>query len=106
MANWIELGRVDDFPAEGHVCTQAAGESIIVCRLEGAFYALRNVCPHAGKPLGEGERHGAVIVCPYHGHAYNLRTGRNADWPDDEPPCRRYETTTADGRVYVNMDRP
>lgn len=104
MTNWIDLGPTDDYPERRHVCTQAEGEPIIVCQLDGQFYALRNVCPHAGKPLGEGERRGAVIVCPYHGYAYHLKTGQNADCPDEEPPCRTYPVMAEAGRVYVKLD--
>jgi nitrite reductase/ring-hydroxylating ferredoxin subunit len=103
MANWIDLGPTSAFTQGRHICTEANGEPIVVFRLDDQFHVLRNVCPHAGKPLGEGERRGDVIVCPYHGFAYNVKTGRNTDFPYDEPPCRTYEATTADGRVYVNI---
>jgi nitrite reductase/ring-hydroxylating ferredoxin subunit len=106
MANWIDVGTLEQYPEGRHVCTHAAGEPIIVCQLDGELYVLRNVCPHAGKPLGEGERRGAVIVCPYHGYAYKLTDGRNADCPEDEPPCRTYPVTTANGRVYVDPTKP
>jgi nitrite reductase/ring-hydroxylating ferredoxin subunit len=104
MANWIDLGPVTDFPDGQHVCTEASGQPLVVCQLDGQFYVLRNVCPHAGKPLGEGERRGEILVCPYHGFAYHLKTGRNADWPYDEPPCRTYAAAATDGRLYVNVE--
>jgi len=52
----------------------AAGRSILVTRdADGALYALRNVCLHAGYPVcdvegGAGER----LICPYHGWEYAL----------------------------------
>jgi nitrite reductase/ring-hydroxylating ferredoxin subunit len=105
MPNWHDLGPAEQFPTRGHVCLEAAGESIVVIHWDGQWSAMRNVCPHAGKPLGEGEIRGRALVCPYHGFAYKIDTGKNADFPHDEPPCKMFDIQTADGRVYVDLEK-
>src|SRR6516165_4050352 len=52
----------------------AAGRSILVTRdADGALYALRNVCLHAGYPICDAEEGaGERVVCPYHGWEYAL----------------------------------
>lgn len=44
----------------------------------GRVRCLDNICPHRGAPLSEGwaktvEGHGACVVCPYHGWAFDSK---------------------------------
>jgi nitrite reductase/ring-hydroxylating ferredoxin subunit len=103
MPNWHDLGPTEQFPDPGHVCLEAGDQPIVVFHHSGQWSAMRNVCPHAGKPLGEGEVRGKAIVCPYHGFAYDIHTGRNADFPHDEPPCTMLAVEVTRGRVYVDL---
>lgn len=52
------------------------GIAVAVVRQEGRLYALDNVCPHAGGPMGEGQVEDGALVCPYHGWAFDLHSGR------------------------------
>ena len=104
MEKWIDAGPVTDFPDGEHKCIKVDGHPLVVCHVEGAFYVLQNICPHAGLPLGEGERRGLVLTCPFHGYTYNIRNGKNIDFPDQEVPVRTYETKVEDGRVRVKIE--
>ena len=42
----------------------------------GRFYACGAICPHEDGPLAEGWIEGDVVVCPWHGFDFDLRTGR------------------------------
>lgn len=48
---------------------------VAVFNVEGAFYALENVCPHQGGPLADGWLEGPVITCPWHGWCFDVRSG-------------------------------
>ena len=52
----------------------SAGRSIMLTRAaDGALYALRNVCLHAGYPICDAEEGaGERIICRYHGWEYAL----------------------------------
>ena len=64
-------------PAEGAVATVWVGDAeVALVRSNGRLHAVDAVCPHAGGPLGEGFVDGASVVCPYHGWAFDLATGR------------------------------
>lgn len=107
MAKWIDLSPLNDIPAGEHVCLQAAGKPLVLIRTESEdVHVIANICPHAGLPLGEGERRGHVITCPFHGYTYNIKNGRNIDWPHDEPPVKVYETRVHEGVVQVLMQDP
>jgi nitrite reductase/ring-hydroxylating ferredoxin subunit len=67
----------------GSVIEAHAGENAYaICNVDGEFYALDGVCPHAGGPLGEGALHGHTLVCPWHAWEYDCRTGVNDFDPD------------------------
>lgn len=46
------------------------------------IFAIDNRCPHQQGPLADGIIAGDEVVCPLHGHRFNLRTGESAG--DDE----------------------
>jgi 3-phenylpropionate/trans-cinnamate dioxygenase ferredoxin subunit len=51
------------------------GRSILICRTQGAWYALDNVCTHACAKLHEGRLRGFKIICPLHGASFDCRSG-------------------------------
>ncbi len=104
MPEWTDVADADELPEGGRVCVTAAGGSLVVLRVKDDVYAIANTCPHAGRPLEEGEVRGLTITCPYHGYAYNLRNGRNLDYPDVEPPVKTYAARIEGGRVQVSID--
>jgi nitrite reductase (NADH) small subunit len=70
------------------------GKSISIFNVQGEFYALRDVCPHQGAPLGKGKivgihecgenlddirlvKQGEVIRCPWHGWEFDIKTGQS-----------------------------
>ena len=106
MAKWLDIGPASDFPADTHECVDAGGYRLVIFHVAGQFLALANVCPHAGLPLGEGERHDSTITCPFHGYTFDIHTGRNIDLPDDEFPVRSYPARLSAGRVQVDVADP
>jgi nitrite reductase/ring-hydroxylating ferredoxin subunit len=55
----------------------AAGRIIAVFNVDGQFYALDGICPHAGGPLGQGRLAGGVVTCPWHGWQFDVTSGRH-----------------------------
>jgi nitrite reductase/ring-hydroxylating ferredoxin subunit len=51
---------------------------IALFHVDGRFYALDGICPHAGGPLGEGTLCGGIVTCPWHGWQFDVTTGRHA----------------------------
>ncbi len=101
--HWTDLGPAQDFPDDSHRCIRADGVPLVVINVAGELYALENICPHAGRPLGDGERRGMVLTCPYHGYAYHIKTGKNIVYPDDETPVRTFPIRWHDGRAQAQL---
>jgi nitrite reductase (NADH) small subunit len=50
-------------------------KTICIANVNGVFTAMDNVCLHRGGPLGQGMIEGGKVVCPWHGWAWDVRTG-------------------------------
>jgi nitrite reductase/ring-hydroxylating ferredoxin subunit len=102
------VATVDEIPPGERKIVEVEGRSIGVFNVDGAFYALRNRCPHQGGPLCNGtiagfvsatkpgeyrvSRHGRVLRCPWHGWEFDVTTGQS--WFDpSKVRVRRYEVT-------------
>jgi 3-phenylpropionate/trans-cinnamate dioxygenase ferredoxin subunit len=84
------------------------GVSIGVFNVNGAYYALRNRCPHQGAPLCLGSikgttlpsqpgeyiwaREGEILRCPWHGWEFDITTGRSVCNPH-RTLVRSYDVT-------------
>ena len=52
-----------------------SAKTICIANVNGTFSAMDNVCPHRGGPLGQGMIEGGKVVCPWHGWAWDAKTG-------------------------------
>lgn len=76
MSERVLLCKVQELPAEGEAKEFALGSRMLcVARVNGELAALDNVCLHRGGPLGQGTIEGGKIVCPWHGWAFDPKTG-------------------------------
>lgn len=103
--------------AEGWLCTGPASEvadgrakivsvpdseRIAVFRDGASFYAVSNLCPHQGGPLGEGAVLDGCVTCPWHGFQFRLQDGRAPDPYTDR--VATYATRIVEGVVYVRTE--
>jgi nitrite reductase/ring-hydroxylating ferredoxin subunit len=97
----IRLANIDEIP-EGTVrrCLIAGHPPFAVYNLGGTFFVTEDNCTHGMASLSEGMLEGDVIECPYHGGAFNVRTGEPVERPC-VVPLKIYEAIIDDGAVYV-----
>lgn len=58
---------------------------LAVYRVEGEFFVTDNICTHGNAKLSEGFQNGNIIECPFHGGAFDIRTGEPAAFPCQQP---------------------
>lgn len=87
-----QIGRLPDAP-DG---------PIAVFRIGNQLCAFRDVCPHAGFSLADGELNGKVITCPQHGSQFNVCTGSRLRGPADFP-IRIYRVVREGQAVFVEF---
>ena len=84
MARWVRVCGVAEAPPPGKVMeAEVEGVGVCLANLDGELSALDNRCPHRGGPLGQGWIEGDVVVCPWHGWSFHVRTGQ-AGYPANE----------------------
>lgn len=53
------------------------GKRICLVKRENHFFAVSDACSHNGESLSKGKvNFVGEVVCPWHGHQFNLKTGR------------------------------
>ncbi len=57
------------------------GERLVLANVDGAFYALSDVCGHRNAPLSRGKLDGYLIECPLHFAQFDVRTGELVNGP-------------------------
>jgi nitrite reductase (NADH) small subunit len=102
MAEWIEVGRVEDIPRLGARVVKTETGNIGVFRTaDDEIFALRDECPHHGGPLSQGIVHGHTVTCPLHNWNIELATGQAV--APDEGCAARYPVRVEDGVVAISL---
>ena len=79
----------------------AGGTAICVANVDGQFYSISNTCPPGDGPLGEGKLEGKLVICPYHGWAFDVTTGECKTNPS--AAVETYEVEIKEDAVCVRL---
>ena len=93
---WQDVGAANEWQDGVPRLVTIGKRRIGVYLVDGRWYAIKDICPHAGAPLHQGHLVGSAIACPLHGWTFDLATGQG---PDCRVAC--YEVRIADGRVLI-----
>jgi NADPH-dependent 2,4-dienoyl-CoA reductase/sulfur reductase-like enzyme/nitrite reductase/ring-hydroxylating ferredoxin subunit len=89
-----------DLAEGGMILGHAAGESVVLARTGGAWFAIGAECTHYHGPLAEGTLVADTVRCPWHHACFSLRTGEALRAPALNPvACWRVEQQ--DGKIHV-----
>lgn len=103
MSEPILVANVDELPPGGKKVVDVDGRAIALFRVDGAFYAIDDICTHDGGPLAEGDLIGCEIQCPRHGARFDLRTGRPLCMPAIEPVAT-HTIERRDNQLYLLIE--
>ena len=74
--SFVKLTYQSDLPALNEAKEFPCGDKMIcVANVNGEINAMDNVCLHRGGPLGEGVIEDGKVICPWHGWAWDPKTG-------------------------------
>jgi len=76
------------------------GQEILICNVDGSFFAIEDVCTHDGAPLDQGDLDGKCIICPRHGAMFDVQTGEALTLPA-VLPLSTYAVELRDGEILV-----
>lgn len=78
------------------------GKRLLVCHVEGAFYAIDDQCTHEDASLYLGCLKGEEVHCSLHGGRFNVRTGTPTHEPA-EIALQTYPIVIAGGRIKIQI---
>ena len=97
----FDLGSVEQIPlGQGH-CFLIEDQEVAVFRgRDGHLFAIRNRCPHRAGSLADGIMGGGKIVCPLHGHKFDLTTGQGSEGRE----CvKTFPVEEKDGKIVLSL---
>ena len=76
IGTWVSVVRALGFEDGQFKVINYAEINLLVCKLDGEFYAYRNTCvAEQGHPFDDALFDSPVLTCTCHGYSYNLRRG-------------------------------
>ena len=76
MGQFVKVGTTAELEdLEAGKLVEAGGRSIALFNIGGSYYAIDNTCPHRGGPLSQGMLAEDVVICPWHGARFEVKTG-------------------------------
>ena len=104
MIGWIRVcAREELLPGEYQLAYDG-DTAIAVFNIDGAYYAIEDVCTHDGGELAGGPVDGFEIECLRHGARFDLRTGA-ALCPPAYTPTVVFPVKLEGGVVWTRDDR-
>jgi nitrite reductase/ring-hydroxylating ferredoxin subunit len=73
----IEVGSVRDVDEKSLLRVALPDDRVIVVVMlaDGTYVAFDGRCPHKGGPISDGRICDDVVICPWHGFRFDLRSG-------------------------------
>jgi 3-phenylpropionate/trans-cinnamate dioxygenase ferredoxin subunit len=75
VSDWVTVAKEGELKPGEWRTVDVDGVQVVVFNVDGAFFALEDVCTHDGGQLTGGRVLGDVIECPRHGARFCIRTG-------------------------------
>ncbi len=102
MADFIKAASTSDVPSGTVRVYGVNGRQIAICNVDGAFYAIDDICTHDGGSLDQGELQGDQIECPRHGARFDVKSGRAITLPA-VMPVKSYPVQVEEDEIRVQM---
>ncbi len=75
---------------------------VLLCNVDGTFYAIEDACTHDGGPLDQGELEDCRIRCPRHGALFDVTTGKALTLPAIIP-LETYPVRVEGDDIFVDV---
>jgi len=101
----VEVAAAAEFPPGSSKIVRQGSLFVGVYNCGGELYAIEDRCSHDDGPLCEGDwdEETCTVICPRHGSAFELATGRPRSLPAYEP-VQVYPVRVVDGIVQIELD--
>lgn len=98
--DWQDVGPADEVTEDTPLSATVEGRPVGVYLLNGSYYAMEDICPHAEALLSQGFVEGEEIECPLHGARFHIPSGKCTREPGDRDLVQ-YEVKREGERLFV-----
>jgi nitrite reductase (NADH) small subunit len=99
---FVTVARVGEIPAGDGRLVRVGDREIALFFSEGRYYALDDLCPHAGASLHTGELAEGLVICDRHRWAFRLADGQSPDAPTLR--AQTYEVRVEGDEIQVRVE--
>jgi nitrite reductase (NADH) small subunit len=101
MPDFLTVARVGDVAPGTGILVEAGERRIALFNVDGTFFAVDDVCPHAGGPLSEGYLADRTVTCPWHAWTFDLESGECLTYPSEH--ATKYEVRVVGEEIQVAL---
>jgi nitrite reductase (NADH) small subunit len=99
---FVKIASQSELPPNNEAKEFPCGDkTICVANVNGTITAMDNVCLHRGGPLGQGVIEKGKVVCPWHGWAWDPKTGQAVHNPNAK--LALYPLKIENGDVLIEL---
>jgi 3-phenylpropionate/trans-cinnamate dioxygenase ferredoxin subunit len=102
MSKWIMAAQTSEIAPGLMKSLTLDEEPVVVCNVDGSFYAFQDMCSHQELPLDGGELCGKTLTCPWHGAKFDVATGAAVAMPA-VAPIVTYPVKVEGGQIFVEL---
>jgi|SRR5215469_4695475 nitrite reductase/ring-hydroxylating ferredoxin subunit len=99
----IVVGKASEIPEGKLTHVTAGGKEVLVANVGGNYYAMSNICKHAGAELHEGHINNNELTCPWHGAKWDVTTGNLLWFPTKLDPEQTFKVSIENGTLFLEV---
>ncbi|WP_149135066.1 non-heme iron oxygenase ferredoxin subunit [Cupriavidus campinensis] len=100
---WTYIMRQSDLPPGEMRRHEGGPEPVVICHVDGEFFAVQDTCTHGNWALSDGYLEGALLECSLHFGKFCVRTGKAKALPACKP-LKVFPIKLEAGNVHVDLD--
>ena len=102
MGDFVAVANTTEIPVGQFKPVVVEGRRLLICHIEGGFYAVDDTCTHDDGRLADGVLDGNAIECPRHGARFDVTTGAVLCLPA-AVPIRAYPVQVRGEMIQVQV---
>jgi len=103
--NTIKVCKISELPSGQSKSVQVNNKEVGVFNIKGKYYAIDNLCLHAGAPLTDGaiDEEKCQVICGWHAWGYDLATGKCVTHPKQDIFTGTYNVKIQGDEIFVEV---
>ena len=103
--NLIKVCKLSELLEGQSKSVQFTKNDIAVFNVKGKYYAIDNLCIHAGAPLSDGsvDPDSCQVTCGWHAWTYDLATGKCVSHPRQDVFSKCYSVKIQDDDIFIQI---